>query len=286
MTLNSIIDELRQLADQDGLPTGDQALALADEPDTAALAEIAARIRDRGFHNVVTYSRKVFIPLTHLCRDVCHYCTFAQVPRKLKAPFMTVEEVLADREVAFPLTRAMCAPVGDGAAAVVLCSERFLRRRSSRRAVAIRASILRSGKREGGHDTGSRAAKAAYEVAGVGPEEVDVAEVHDATAYGEIATTEELGFCPVGEGGAFAESGVTAIDGKLPINTGGGLIARGHPVGATGLAQVLELTTQLRGESGKRQVENPRIALAENGGGLLGSGPAAMCIHVLEAPSR
>jgi acetyl-CoA acetyltransferase len=198
---------------------------------------------------------------------------------------MTVEEVLADREVAFPLTRAMCAPVGDGSAAAVLCSERFLRGHSSQRAVAIRASILRSGKREGGHDTTSRAAKAAYEVAGIGPEEVEVAEVHDATAYGEVAVTEELGFCPVGEGGALAESGATAIDGKLPINTGGGLIARGHPVAATGLAQILELTTQLRGEAGKRQVGRRRIALAENGGGLLGSGPAAVCVHVLEAPS-
>ncbi len=97
---------------------------------------------------------------------------------------------------------------------------------------------------------------------------------------------EELGFCPVGEGGPFAESGATALSGKLPINTGGGLIARGHPVGATGLAQAFELTNQLRGEAGERQVANPRIALAENGGGLLGSGPAAMCIHVLEAPPR
>jgi len=199
---------------------------------------------------------------------------------------MTVEEVLADREVAYPLTRAMCAPVGDGAAAAVLCSERFLRRNPSRRAVAIRASILRSGKREGGHDSGSRAAKAAYEMAGIGPAEVDVAEVHDATAYGEIAVTEELGFCPVGGGGELAESGATAIGGKLPVNTGGGLIARGHPVAATGLAQLLELTLQLRGEAGKRQVESPRIGLAENGGGLLGSGPAAVCVHVLEAPSR
>jgi acetyl-CoA acetyltransferase len=127
--------------------------------------------------------------------------------------------------------------------------------------------------------------KAAYEVAGIGPEDVDVAEVHDATAYGEISVTEELGFCPAGEGGPFAESGATAIGGRLPINAGGGLIARGHPVGATGLAQVFELTTQLRGEAGDRQVASPRIALAENGGGLLGSGPAAVCIHVLEAPS-
>ena len=199
---------------------------------------------------------------------------------------MTVDEVLADREVAYPLTRAMCAPVGDGAAAVILCSERFLESHSASRAVAIRASILRSGKREGGQDTGPRAAKAAFEAAGIGPEDVDVAEVHDATAYGEIATMEELGLCPVGEGGPFAESGATALDGKLPINTGGGLIARGHPVGATGLAQAYELTTQLRGEAGERQIESPRIALAENGGGLLGSGPAAMCIHVLEAPRR
>jgi acetyl-CoA acetyltransferase len=199
---------------------------------------------------------------------------------------MTVDEVLADREVAYPLTRAMCAPVGDGAAAAILCSERFLRRHSSRRAVAVRASILKSGKREGGHDTGARAARAAYQAAGIGPEDVEVAEVHDATAYGEVAVTEELGFCPTGEGGAFAESGATALGGKLPINTGGGLIARGHPVGATGLAQAFELTSQLRGEAGKRQVGSPRIALAENGGGLLGSGPAAMCIHVLEAPPK
>jgi acetyl-CoA acyltransferase len=199
---------------------------------------------------------------------------------------MTVEEVLADREVAYPLTRAMCAPVGDGAAAAILCSERFLREHSASRAVAIRASILRSGKREGGHATGPRAAAAAFEAAGIGPEDVDLAEVHDATAYGEVATMEELGFCPVGEGGPFAESGATALTGKLPINTGGGLIARGHPVGATGLAQAFELTNQLRGEAGERQVANPHIALAENGGGLLGSGPAAVCIHVLEAPPR
>jgi acetyl-CoA acetyltransferase len=198
---------------------------------------------------------------------------------------MTVDEVLADREVAYPLTRAMCAPVGDGSAAAILCSERFLREHSRSRAVAIRASTLRSGKREGGHDTGPRAARAAFEEAGLGPEDVSLAEVHDATAYGEVATMEELGFCPVGEGGPFAESGATALGGKIPINTGGGLIARGHPVGATGLAQAFELTTQLRGEAGERQVVSPRIALAENGGGLLGSGPAAVCIHLLEAPS-
>lgn len=94
MALKTLIDDIRALALAGGLPSPAQALALADEPDTAALAAIAAEVRDRGFQNVVTYSRKLFIPLTHLCRDVCHYCTFAQVPRKLKAPYMSVDEVL------------------------------------------------------------------------------------------------------------------------------------------------------------------------------------------------
>jgi acetyl-CoA acyltransferase len=198
---------------------------------------------------------------------------------------MTVDAVMEDREIAFPLTRAMCAPVGDGSAAAILCSESYLKKHPSARAVKIRASICRGGKRVGGGDTGSLAAKKAYETAGVGPEDVDVAEVHDATAFGEIATTEELGFCPPGEGGILAESGATALGGRIPVNTGGGLIARGHPVGATGLAQTYELTTQLRGEAGDRQVPNARIALAENGGGALVSGPAVVCVHVFEKPS-
>lgn len=198
---------------------------------------------------------------------------------------MTVEEVLEDREVSHPLTRAMCAPVGDGSAAAILCNERFAREHGAGRAVRVRASVLRSGKREGGQDTTSRAARAAFETAGLGPEDVSLAEVHDATAFGEIAVIEEMGFCPQGQAGLFSEQGHTAIGGKLPINTGGGLIARGHPVGASGLAQMHELTTQLRGEAGARQIERPRIALAENGGGALGRGPASMCIHILEAPN-
>jgi acetyl-CoA acetyltransferase len=196
---------------------------------------------------------------------------------------MTVEQVLQDREVAYPLTRAMCAPVGDGSAAAILVSERFLREHPSQRAVRVRASVLRSGKRTGGGDTTERATRAAYETAGLGPEDVNVLEVHDATAFGELAVTEELGMCPRGEGGVLAESGATQITGKTPINTSGGLIARGHPLGASGIAQLTELTTQLRSEAGKRQVQNsPRIALAENGGGFLGEGAAAMCIHILE----
>ena len=164
---------------------------------------------------------------------------------------MTVEEVLADREVSYPLTRAMCAPVGDGAAAVVLCSERYLKKRGSARAIRIRASVLRSGTREGESDICARASKAAYQMAGLGPKDIDVVELHDATAFGELHQTEQMGFCPVGEGGPFAESGATAIAGKIPVNPSGGLIARGHPVGGSGLAQIFELASHLRGEAGR-----------------------------------
>jgi len=198
---------------------------------------------------------------------------------------MTINQVLEDREVAYPLTRAMCAPVGDGSAGAILCSESFLKKHTSGRAVKIRASILRSGKRIGGHDTSMRAAAAAYEMAGIGPEDVGILEAHDATAFGEIDQIEQLGLCPIGEGGLFYESGATALDGKLPVNTGGGLIARGHPLGASGIAQIFELTLQLRNEAGKRQIKKPRIAMAENGGGFLTSGAAATCVHMLEGPS-
>ena len=194
----------------------------------------------------------------------------------------TIEQVMADREVAFPLTRSMCAPIGDGAAAAIICSENFLKQHPTKRAVRILASILKSGSRIGGDDVCARASAAAYDVAGIGPEGVDVLEVHDATAFGELDQVEQMGFCAVGEGGPLAESGATAIGGKIPVNPSGGLISRGHPIGASGLAQTYELVTQLRGEAGKRQVDNPRIAMAENGGGALGQGAAAMNIHMYE----
>jgi acetyl-CoA acetyltransferase len=195
---------------------------------------------------------------------------------------MTVEEVLADREISYPLTRAMCAPIGDGAAAAVLCSERFFRKRGRGRRIRIRASVLRSGKKEGESDICARASRAAYEMAGLGPGDIDVAEVHDATAFGELYQTEQMGFCPIGEGGPFAESGATAIGGKIPVNPSGGLMARGHPIGASGFAQIFELVSQLDGTAGARQVHGERIAMAENGGGFLGRGEAAMAIHIIE----
>jgi acetyl-CoA acetyltransferase len=197
---------------------------------------------------------------------------------------MSVEEVLADKVVAYPLTRPMCAPIGDGAAAALLCSKRFLKKYPDARPVRIRASVLASGALpdSGLEPIGTRLSNKAYEQAGIGPEDVDVAEVHDATAFGELLQCEELGFCGEGEGGSLAESGETALGGKLPINTSGGLECRGHPIGASGLAQIHELVTQLRGQAGPRQVEGAKIAMSENGGGFIGLEEAAMCLHILE----
>ncbi len=198
---------------------------------------------------------------------------------------MSVDEVMNDRPVAYPLTRSMCAPIGDGATAALVCSERALKRFPDARPVKVRASVLASGSLKFGPDQeliGKRLSRKAYEVSGLGPGDVDLAEVHDATAFGELLQCEELGFCPDGEGGPFAESGATRVGGRLPVNTSGGLECRGHPIGASGIAQLLELVTQLRGDAGKRQVEGARVALAENGGGFIGAGEAAMCIHILE----
>jgi acetyl-CoA acetyltransferase len=197
---------------------------------------------------------------------------------------MSVDEVLADYGVAYPLTRAMCAPIGDGSAAAIICSERALAKYPNAKPVRIRASVLASGALpdSGLAGIGERASRRAYEMAGLGPEDINVAEVHDATAFGELLQYEEMGFCTLGDGGPFAESGATAIGGKLPVNPSGGLECRGHPIGASGIAQAYELVNQLRGGARQRQVEGARIALAENGGGFIGMGEAAMCVHILE----
>ena len=199
---------------------------------------------------------------------------------------MTTEEVLADRPVTFPLTRAMCSPLSDGAAAAIVVSGSFLAGmpvRIRERAVRIAAMGLSGGRYRRLDEPGlSRdAAQKAYRQAGLGPEHVDVAEVHDATSYCEIYQAEMLGFCPDGKGGVFIESGATTLGGDLPINTSGGLVSKGHPVGATGLSMIYELTQQLRGEAEERQVESARVALAENGGGVIGFDEAACVVTIL-----
>lgn len=198
---------------------------------------------------------------------------------------MSVAEILAAPVVTWPLTIPMCAPVGDGGSAAILCSKSFLKKLPGCRPVKILASVLGSGTRRKLHeedlDIAVRLSNQAYHMAGIGPEAINLVELHDATAFGELRQTEALGFCQRGQGGAFAKSGATRLGGRLPVNTSGGLECRGHPIGASGLGQIHELVTQLRGEADKRQVENCRLALAENGGGFLGFEEAAMCIHIL-----
>ncbi|MBD0669493.1 thiolase family protein [Streptomyces sp. CBMA156] len=198
-----------------------------------------------------------------------------------RRPF-TTDEVLAARRVAWPLTVPMCSPVSDGAAAAVVTRADFPHDDS---AVAVLGSVLLSGTDRAADDVGQhigrRAALAAYERAGLGPRDVDVAEVHDATAFGEIQQAENLGFCPIGDGGRWSASGASALGGALPVNPSGGLESRGHPVSATGLAQVFELVTQLRGRAGARQVPGARIAVAENGGGLYGIEEAVAAVTIL-----
>jgi len=194
---------------------------------------------------------------------------------------VTVDDVLASREIAPPLTLLMCSPIGDGAAALVVCSPEAARRLGAR--VRVRACSLVSGRDRNPGEPGAveRAAHAAYEEAGVGPSDLDVVELHDAAAPAELMTYEELGLCGEGEGPALLASGATRLGGQVPVNPSGGLLSKGHPIGATGCAQLVELTDQLRGRCGQREVAGARVALAQNGGGFLGTDAAAMVVTVL-----
>ncbi|WNM31717.1 thiolase family protein [Streptomyces sp. Li-HN-5-11] len=200
---------------------------------------------------------------------------------------MPADEILAARTVAEPLTVPMCAPLTDGAAAAVVCNEAGRSRLAASRHIRVLATVLGTGTvrplTDWEHSVSRLAAQAAYEQAGVGPEDVSVAEVHDASAFGELLQTELLGFCEIGAGGALAASGATTLGGRLPVNPSGGLESKGHPMGASGLAQIHELVRQLRGDSGPRQIPGARIALAENGGGMYGGEEAVAAITLLSA---
>ena len=202
---------------------------------------------------------------------------------------VTLEEVLASRMIAEPLTLLQCCPTTDGAAAVVLASAAGANGRGGR-PVRVAASVITSGRYTNpargelgpDDDLATRAGQAAYEMAGVGPSDIDVAEVHDAFTIGEILAYESLGFCERGEGGRLVDEGATALGGRIPVNPSGGRLSLGHPLGATGVAQVVELTRQLQGRSGARQVDGARTALAHvMGGSTPGIGTGASAVHVL-----
>ena len=202
----------------------------------------------------------------------------AQFNRKI-----SIEDVLASPMVADPLHLLDCSPITDGAAAAILAPLDIAKKYTDK-IVKILASTqasdtisLHNRKRFDALPAAIHAARQAYKMAGVEPKDIDVAEVHDCFTIAEIMAIEDLGFFEKGEGGKATEEGLTAIDGQIPINTSGGLKAKGHPVGATGVAQINEIVMQLRGEAGKRQVKDAEIGLTHNVGG---SGGTAV-VHIL-----
>lgn len=211
-------------------------------------------------------------------------------PKSQYRDAVSIEEVLAARPVSWPLTLPMCSPISDGAAAAILVSDAVLERFTRSRAVRVAASVLGTGIDREPEDLENhitrRTANRAYALAGFGPEVIDVAEVHDATAMGEIQQVENLGLVPFGDGGRAAERGDTALGGRIPVNPSGGLESKGHPIGATGLGQLAELVAQLRGEAGPRQVDGARHAIAENGGGVYRFEEAVCAVTVLAGPGN
>lgn len=204
-------------------------------------------------------------------------------PKAQYREVLTLEQVLGAREIVYPLTLHMCSPLGDGAAALVICTPEIAKR-LGKPSVRIAASVLVSGSGDSDLPSAARRASAqAYEAAAVGPEDLHVVELHDATAPAELILYEDLGLCEPGGAASLLRSGATSLGGRCPVGPSGGLLSKGHPVGASGVAQLVELAEQLRGHSGPRQREGARVALAENGGGFIGKDVAACGVTILMA---
>ena len=282
----------------------DVALAVGVEklflPNTAESIKILAadsdiRLRDFGFQFTAHYAMKLrkcmqqygwtkeqFAKVVEKNSRNASMNPYAQHKKALSA-----HEVLNSRLIAEPLHLFMCASMGDGAGAAVLCTEEMARRFTSRPIVEVAACSLRSGMLQNPESAEPQnivnlACRKAYEQAGIGPEDVQVAEVHDAMAPIELVHYEELGFCPEGEGAGLLEEGRTDITGDIAVNPSGGLVGRGHPVAATGMAQIAEIVWQLRGEAGGRQVPNPKVGLVQTSGGYVADDSAAAAIVILK----
>jgi acetyl-CoA acetyltransferase len=196
----------------------------------------------------------------------------------------SVEEILASRTIADPITLLMTCPLGDGAAALLI-GTREMAERMGKRPVKVGASVLGSFDISGREQLSiaARVSRKAYAEAGVTAGEVQVAEIHDAVAPIELYLYEELGFCEPGGSGRMIDEGATRFDGRLPVNTSGGLTAKGHPAGATGLAQVAEIAWQMRGETGERQIKPaPNVGMTENGGGNMAGETAIVAVNILQ----
>ena len=197
---------------------------------------------------------------------------------------ITVEQVMRSAPIASPIKLLDCSPITDGAATVILASEETAKKYTDD-PVYITGSghstdtlALHDRKSLSRVDAAVRAGRMAYDMAGIKPEDVDFAEVHDCFTIAEIMAIEALGFCDFGEGGKFTEDGETAIGGRIPVNPSGGLKAKGHPIGATGIAQAIEVVEQLRGRAGKRQVKDAKTALTHN----IGGSGATCVVHIFQ----
>lgn len=266
------------------------ALALASGVDQEELAELRKRVGS-GANSIFMdlYAEKV---RAYVLRSGATVDDFGKVAVKSRTfgasnenafirKATTLDEVLASRTISEPLTLMMCAPNTDGAAAVVLCSEEFARRRGCSQ-IIVRSCAVASGVPD--NDAVSvveRAAIRAYEDAQVDPRDVDVIELHDATTPAELWLCEMIGLCAPNAGPELIRDGTTGPGGRVPVNPSGGMLCRGHPVGASGVAQICELTDQLRGRSGDRQRVGARVALAENSGGRVGRDSAAAVVTIL-----
>lgn len=284
--------------------TYDVALAVGVEklflPKTADSIKILAtdseiRLRDIGFQFTAYYAMKLRAYMSKYGWTKEHFARVVEKnsyngslnPYAQHRTPLSIEQVLNSRLVAEPLHLYMCASMGDGAAAAVLCTEERARRYTGKPLIEVAACVLGSSsfKRPDEVKAPSAvtiAARKAYEQAGLGPSDINVAEVHDAMAPAELYRYEELAFCQEGEAVRLLDEGRTRITGDIPVNPSGGLVAKGHPVGATGLAQVAEIVWQLRGEAGARQVRNPRVGLIQNSGGVVEDDTAATSIAILK----
>lgn len=196
---------------------------------------------------------------------------------------VTLEEVISSGDIVYPLTRMMCAPIGDGGAAAILCSKEMAARYTTR-PVWVAGSVVASGSRDVTRKTTvtGRMSDVLYDKSGVGPEDIDVVEVHDATSPSEIMSLIQLNIVKGEDAPKWIDEGYLEIDGKIPCNTSGGLVTKGHPIGATGCGQIYEIVKQLKGEAGKRQVKDPMVGMTHNGGGIIGIDASAMALHLFK----
>ncbi len=208
----------------------------------------------------------------------------ANNPNAQHQKVVTLDEVLNSGNVSFPLTRFMCSPVGDGSSAAIVCSKEVAAKFTTK-PVWVASSIIGSGRLTTDPlDTVTRRmGPKAFEAAGIGPGDLDVIEVHDATSPSEIIDLIDLDICKGEDAPKWIDEGYFEVDGKIPCNTSGGLQSKGHPIGATGCAQIHEIVNQLRGSAGKRQVKGAKTGMTHNGGGILGMDAAAMALHIFKS---